>query len=99
MPLEPSELLESSVVTLPPTSNLLSKVLNLAQEIRQDNHWIGYIAFLCFSIQNSLRVFAWEGIVCIDLVAKYAAGFTDHCNKSCPLHPQKCIRGPFEKDA
>jgi hypothetical protein len=97
-PLEPSELLESSVVTLPPTSNLLSKVLNLAREIRKDKHWIGYSAFLCFSILNSLRTFAWQGASCIDLVATFAAGFIDHCHKSCPIDVVVCCQGRYDED-
>ena len=51
-PMESSEPLEplEPVVTLPPTSNILSQVLDLARQIKEDHHWIGYSAFLVFSI-------------------------------------------------
>ena len=82
-PLESSEPLEplEPVVTLPPTSNVLSKVLDLAREIKGENRWIGYSAFCVFSILNSIRPFAWEGDTRVDLVANYATAFTDSCTK------------------
>ena len=94
----PSEPLESSepldlvepVVTLPPTNNILRRVLKLAQEIRGINNWIGYSAFLFLSIMDSLRPYAWEGETRIDLVANYATAFTDKCNKQPHIEVVAC---------
>ena len=91
-PMESSEPLEplEPVVTLPPTSNILSQVLDLARQIKEDHHWIGYSAFLVFSILNSLRPFAWEGCSRIDLVADYATAFTDSCTKRTHIDVVAC---------
>ena len=69
---------------------IMSRLLELAREIRRPRAYIGYSFFLCFALARECRPFAWEGKDRIDLIDAYAPWATDKCAKPCAVDAVCC---------
>ena len=68
----------------------MSRLLELAREIRRPRAYIGYSFFLCFALARGCRPFAWQGKDRIDLIDVYAPWATDKCAKPCAVDAVCC---------
>ena len=68
----------------------MSRLLELAREIRRPRAYIGHSFFLCFALARGCRPFAWHGKDRIDLIDTYAPWATDKCAKPCAVDAVCC---------
>ena len=68
----------------------MSRLLELAREIRRPRAYIGHSFFLCFALARECRPFAWEGKARIDIIGAYAPWATDKCAKPCLVDAVWC---------
>ena len=69
---------------------IMSRLLELAREIRRPRAYIGHSFFLCFALARECRPCVWEGKHRIDLINTYAPWATDKCAKPCAVDAVYC---------
>ena len=75
-------------------SRVLSKVLQLARNIRRPRSYVGYSALVLFALARKCRPCVWEGGNRIDLVSSYSTWAIGHCAKRCVVDAVCCCLVP-----
>ena len=71
-------------------STILSKLMQLARDMRRPRAYTGHSFFLCFALARERRPFAWEGRSRIDLIQTFAPWAEGKCTAPCVADAVSC---------
>ncbi len=69
---------------------LLSEILLLARELRQQKHYVGYLFFILLGMSHNILPVAWEGANKVDLLAAFAPWAINEDVRSCGVEAVCC---------